>query len=423
MADPSPGTADPAPLDLDAVRAHFPVFDHPEGAVAHLENAGGSHVCRQTLDALTDHLTRRRVQPGYPAGPSAAAAEAMEAARARWATAMGLPTEEVHLGPSASANAHVLARAWARSLGPGDEVVVTDADHETNRGFVSRVAAEAGATVRVWPLGRHGVLAVADLVDLLTPRTRIVHVPHVSNVVGVTHDVATASRLAHDVGARVVVDAVSAAPHAVPDPLRLGADVYLCSLYKVYSVHQGLMTVRRDLLDELDNQSHFFNADVVHKKLNPAGPDHAQVAASAAVLDYVEASAAEHGITGDVRTVAARLSERWRAHEAGLTERILAFLRDRDDVSIVGPDEPGVGGHRVPTIAFVPRDTEPAAVAAALAERGVAVGAGHFYSWRTLDALGIDPTRGVVRASAVHYTSHDDVDRLLGALADVLYGA
>ena len=129
--------------------------------------------------------------------------------------------------------------------------------------------------------------------------TRLLHLPHASNIVGVTNHVHTLVRLVHEAGAWAVVDGVSAVPHGIPDVGHLHADVHLCSLYKVYGVHQGLMTVRRALLDALPNQGHFFDADVVSKRLNPAGPDHPQVACAA-------------------------MSARWQAHEAVVSAPLLA---------------------------------------------------------------------------------------------------
>lgn len=408
------------PLDLDFVRRQFPVFGTDAGRVAMFENAGGSFACAQTIDALHEHYVERKVQPHHPFAASAEAGDAMDRAHARWAEALGVDVDEVHLGPSTSANTYVLAHAFGELLGPEDEVIVTDQDHEANRGAIERAAARAGATVRVWGIDPEtGLLDQRDLEDLLTAQTRLVHLPHASNIVGVLNDVHTLVRLVHEAGAWAVVDGVSAVPHGVPDVGHLHADVYLCSLYKVYSVHQGLMAVRRHLLDVLPNQGHFFNADQVHKRLNPAGPDHPQVAASGAVLDLIEAEAGHHGDVGGLRSACEAMARRWQAHESALAAPLLDWLSSHPGVRLLGPVDGG-HGHRCPTVAFVPERQEPLAVATALAERGVAVGAGHFYAWHTLEALGVDPRRGAVRASMVHYTSSDDVDRLIGALDDVL---
>lgn len=409
------------PLDLDRVRQQFPVFETDAGRWAMFENAGGSYACAQTVDALHDHYVERKVQPHHPGGPSMDAGRSMDRARRRWAEALGVAEDEIHLGPSTSANTYALAHAFGQLLGAGDEVIVTDQDHEANRGAIERAATQAGATVRVWGIDpTTGLLDPAALEDLLSASTRLVHLPHASNIVGVVNDVHTLVRLVHEAGAWAVVDGVSAVPHGIPDVGHLHADVYLASLYKVYGVHQGLMTVRRPLLEALPNQGHFFNADVTSKRLNPAGPDHPQVACSAAVLDMVLEQADHHGEpTGDRRGACAAMAVRWQAHEEAVVAPLLAWLDERAGVRLLGPAD-DAAGHRCPTIAFVPEHHDPLAVATALAERGVAVGAGHFYAWRTLDAMGIDPHRGVVRASLVHYTSADDVERLIDGLEAVL---
>ncbi len=252
-------------------------------------------------------------------------------------------------------------------------------------------------------------------------------VPHASNIVGQENDIARITALAHAVGARVVVDGVSFAPHTIPDVAALDADVYLFSLYKTYSVHQGLMVVRNGLLDELPNQAHFFNAGYPDKRLNPAGPDHAQVAAAGAVLDYVRAFHEHHGgsRTDTLRAACAGASSLWRAHEDGLSARLLDMLSSHHAVRVIGPPSVGsaVGaftGHRCPTIAFVPLAETPSTVARRLVERGVQTSSGNYYAVRVLNGVGVDPDIGVVRLSFVHYTSRADIDRALTALTAVL---
>ncbi len=235
--------------------------------------------------------------------------------------------------------------------------------------------------------------------------------PQVSNIVGVENDVAAAARLAHGVGAPLLVDGVSAAPHGLPDLSALGCDIYLCSLYKVFSVHQGLMVLRGGLARSLPNQGHFFNDGDPHKRLNPAGPDHAQVAASAAVLDYIDAVAAHHDVAfADVRSL-------WQSHETRLLAPVLDQLAASERVRLLGPSSVDAHGHRCPTVAFVPHERSPTEVAAVLRQHRIMAGIGHFYSWRTLDAMGVDPQTGVVRISFVHYTTDDEIAQLQEALA------
>lgn len=408
-------------LDLDVVRSHFPAFASPYNRdQSFFENAGGSFACRETIEALTDHYTNLKVQPYSEFESSARAGALMDRSRERWAEALGVEAREVVFGPSTSMNTYVLAHAFGSVLEPGNEVIVTNQDHEANTGAIRRVAEEVGCTVRELRVDRDtGLLDLDELEAMVNERTGVITVPHASNIVGQENDVARVAEAAHRVGARVVVDGVSYAPHTIPDVGALGADVYLFSLYKTYSVHQGLMVVRAGLMAELPNQGHFFNAEVPDKRLNPAGPDHAQVAAAGAVLDYVEALHVAHGGSpdDDLRSAAARVSALWRDHEDVLTGRLLDALRDREDLRVLGPDRVATGaGSRFPTVAFSPHAIDPAELARRLVAHGVQTNAGHFYAVRVLEGMGIDPDRGVVRLSAVHYTSTDDVDRAVGAL-------
>ena len=302
--DPPP-TADRslAPtLDLAFVRNQFPAFDEPDNVdQSFFENAGGSFACRQTIEALAHFYTATKVQPYAEYTTSAGTGAAMDRSRQRWAEALGVEPREVVFGPSTSMNTYVLAQAFGAVLRPDDVVIVTNQDHEANTGAIRRAAERVGCTIREWRTDpATGLLDVDDFATLLDDRTALVTVPHASNIVGQENDIARITTLAHRAGAHVIVDGVSFAPHCLPDVAALDADVYLFSLYKTYSVHQGLMVVRNGLLDELPNQSHFFNDEVADKRLNPAGPDHAQVAAAGAVLDYIVAVHEHHGgSTGD----------------------------------------------------------------------------------------------------------------------------
>jgi cysteine desulfurase family protein (TIGR01976 family) len=412
-------------LDLDFVRSNFPVFGRPiNDGQSFFENAGGSFACRHTIDAMHEYYTDLKVQPYSEFESSRRAGELMDHSRERWALALGVEPREIVFGPSTTANTYVLSHAFADVLQPGNEVIVTNQDHEANTGAIRRAAERVGCEVKEWQIDPDtGLLDLADYEALLSERTGLVTVPHASNIVGSENDVTRITQLAHGVGARVIVDGVSFAPHSLPDVAAIGADVYLFSLYKTYSVHQGLMVVRAGLMAELPNQSHFFNDSVADKRLNPAGPDHAQVASAGAVLEYVEALHRHHGgsPTDDLRTSVAHASSLWRTHEDSLTPLLLAALDDRDDVRLLGPATlDAVDGHRCPTIAFSPLARDPHDVAHALVERGVQTSSGHYYAARVLDGLGIDPDRGVVRLSFVHYTSPADVERAVSVLSDVL---
>lgn len=406
-------------LDLDYVRAQFPAFGEPSLAgFAHFENAGGSFACGQAIAALQEFYRQTKVQPYYAFEPSATAGARMDSAQRRLAEWLHVDTDDLHLGPSTSQNTYVLAQAFRRYLQPGDEVIVTNQDHEANVGAWARLQ-DAGCVVRTWPVDATGELRIADLADLLGPRTRVVAFTQCSNVVGSIHPVREITDLVHEAGAWAVVDGVSYCPHGLPDIAATGADIYLFSLYKVYGPHLGAMYVRAALAAQLPSQAHFFKGDALPGRFTPAGPDHAQVAAVNGVIDYLEAVAARHGHgQRSVPEQAAAVRHLFREHESELLQPLLDFLATHPRVRLIGATR---ASSRAPTVAFTVAGQSSSALARQLADLHIGVGNGNFYAYRLLQALGIDTAEGVVRASFVHYTSAAEVDRLIAALAQLLH--
>lgn len=406
-------------LDLEFVRAQFPAFSSPVlNSHAFFENAGGSFPCRQVVDRLNRFYTDRKVQPYAPYPGAEAGGAEMDEARTRLAEMMGVARTEVSFGPSTSANTYVLAQAvrqWLR--GTDGALVVTNQDHEANSGVWRRLADE-GIEVREWQLDpATGSLALAGLQALLADgKVRLVCFPHCSNVVAEINDVAEIAALARSKGARTVVDGVSYAPHGFPDVAALGCDVYLFSAYKTYGPHQGIMVIREDWGMELPAQCHFFNAGSLYKRFTPAGPDHAQIAACAGMADYIDAVAARHGIGGDGAARNRGVHDLMRAQEVAVIAPLLDYLAARNDLRLIGPRD---AARRAPTVAVqLDRAAEPVSVA--LGQRGIACWAGDFYAVRPLTAMGVDLEQGVLRMSSVHYTSAEDVARLIAALDEVL---
>lgn len=406
-------------LDLGFVRRQFPAFSAPELADrAFFENAGGSYACGQVIDRLTRFYRTRKVQPYAPYAAAEAGGAEMDEARARLAAMMGVGTQELSFGPSTTANTYVLAQAVRRWLKPGEAIVVTDQDHEANSGPWRRLA-EDGVAVREWKIDpATGHLDPARLAPLLADgRVRLVCFPHCSNVIAEINPVAEIVALAHAAGAATCVDGVSYAPHGIPDVGALGTDIYLFSAYKTYGPHQGIMAIREDLGMRLPNQGHWFNGEVLYKRFTPAGPDHAQVAASAGIADYFDALHAHHfDADPDPRRRGARIHDLMRAHEVAICQPLLDYLSNRNDLRLIGP---GDARRRAPTVAVdLGRPAEP--VAASLCAEGINCWAGDFYAVRPLAAMGVDPANGVLRLSMVHYTNGADVTRLIEALDRLL---
>ncbi len=406
-------------LDLDFVRAQFPAFREPslEG-FAHFENAGGSYACGQTIDRLNRYYRQTKVQPYYAFEPSAKAGEQMDAAKQRMAAWLNIATDEMHFGPSTSQNTYVLAQALRKFLKPGDEVIVTNQDHEANVGAWSRLADE-GMVVREWKVDpKTADLNRKELEALLGPRTKLVAFTHCSNAVGSINPVREFTDLIHQAGAWAFVDGVAFCPHGMPDIRALGADAYFFSLYKVYGPHLGAMFLRREVNAALPNQGHFFNAEKPGARFTPAGPDHAQIAAVNGVMDYMDTVADRHGLKGKpVQARAAAVRELFRSHESELLQPLLDFLAKHPKLRLIGRLR---APERAPTVSFTVDGTSSAEIASQLAAAKLGVGVGHFYAYRVLKALGIDTDDGAVRVSFVHYTSKEEVKRLIGVLGRLL---
>lgn len=405
-------------LDIDFVRAQFPAFDVPHlQDQAFFENAGGSYACRFVIDRLHRFYTERKVQPYAPYAASEAGGAEMDEARVRLSAMLGVDEDELSFGPSTTQNAYVLAQAFAAWMQPGEAIVVTNQDHEANSGPWRRLK-ERGIEIREWQVDpATGHLNPEDLEPLLDDKVRLVCFPHCSNVVGEINPVIEITAIAHAAGAFVCVDGVSYAPHGFPNVGQLGPDIYLFSAYKTYGPHQGIMVVKRVLAEMLPNQGHHFNGDSLPKKFTPAGPDHAQVAACAGMADYVDALF-DHHVGGDAAPAdrAAAVHDLMRAREIAALSPVLAAVRGRNAVRLLGPAEATC---RAPTVALaLNRSGED--VAKILAGRGIMAGGGDFYAGRALSAMGVDEKLGVLRLSFTHYTSDEDITRLLTALDDVL---
>lgn len=410
-------------LDLDFVRDQFPAFGHPEtGRWAHLENAGGSYVPRQVIDRVTDLFSFHKTQPGWDFAPSRRTAEAIDQSREAMAATFNADPDEIHFGPSTTQNTYVLARSLRHGWNDGDEIVVTNQDHEANIGSW-RALAQTGIVVREWQVDpATGMLDIADLLPLVNGRTRLVAVTHASNVAATINPVGEVADLVHGFGGIVVVDGVSYAPHALVDVRDLDCDVYLYSAYKTFGPHLGMMYTRRSLLESLHHEGHYFNESKLSTRLTPAGPDHVEIGAAGGIVDYYEALHRHHYGDGGAPDQVGRIREvfsLFAAHEQKLMTPLIDFLKGRDGVSIVG-SESSDHSVRAPTIAFHSNRVSSADIYGALIAAGVSCGHGHFYAHRLVKTLGLDPDDGVVRLSMVHYNTPAETARAQSALQPVL---
>lgn len=406
-------------LDLEFVRAQFPGLQQRE---VFFDNAGGSITLGRVADRVRDYLLHTAVQLGATYGISAAAAERYREARGRIAEFVGAArSEEIVFGPSSTILLKFLAEALAEQVGPGDEIVVTRADHESNIGCWIELARRRGAEVRFWELNdRSNELELDDLAPLLNGNTRLVAMTHVSNIFGTIHPIAEIATLVHERGAQICIDGVAYAPHRPLELTASGVDYYVCSLYKVYGPHHAVLYGRHDRLLELSNINHeFFTRDQVPGKLEPGNANYELSYGAAGIVDYFEDLGGR--LDPDATPAIARRAA-WDAiarHEENLAERLLAFLRGRGDVTIHGRDS-GSRHQRVPTISFSHTARRSAEIVRAMDQHGIGIRYGHFYAARLIDALGLPAGDGVVRASMVHYNTTEEVDRLVHHLEEIL---
>ena len=407
-------------MDHSFIRSQFPAFSEPSlQGFLHFENAGGSYACGQVIDSLEKYYRETKVQPYYGFEPSHGAGLQMDQARERMAKWLNVATDEVHFGPSTSQNTYVIAQALRQHLEPGDEIIVTNQDHEANVGVWRKLEAE-GMVIREWQVDQETAeLNPAELDNLLNDRTRVVAFTHCSNIVGSVHPVREWTDRIHAAGAIAIVDGVSYAGHGLPDVDELGADIYLFSLYKVYGPHLGVMVMRKSINEQLPNQGHFFNVDYPTSRFTPAGPDHAQIASVNGLIDYFEAVYSHH--FGDEEVLTTRKTARVRAlfqhTERRNLKPLLAFLSHHRAVHLIGK---ATTKHRAPTVSFTVDGRDPAEVAAALAAQKIGIGNGNCYAYRLMEALDIPPEKGVVRLSFVHYTKKEEISRLVEALDGIL---
>jgi len=402
-------------LDLQFVRAQFPAFSEPslEGW-AFFENAGGSYPCIQFINRLNDFYMKNKVQVNYPYPASTLAGELVEASYKRMADYLNVEAVEIHFGPSTTQNIYVLANAMRPMWKDGDEIIVSCQDHEANAGVWRKLAGK-GIKIVEWHVNSEtGLLVLDELEALFSERTKMVAFPHCSNIIGHINPVKEISQIAHKHGARSVVDGVGYAPHGFPDLKDISADIYLFSLYKTYGPHLGVMYINNELIGKMENQSHFFKEGMTRSMLTPAGPDHAQIAAASGVLDYFDA-VYEHHFEEKVAPAQKNrtLNKLFKAHEKALLERLLDFLKSRDDVQIIGPDNAEV---RAPILAIIPKNKNLRKVYASLTEHKLMLGMGHFYAVRPLIDMDIPREPGVLRISFLHYTSMEEINQLIEAL-------
>jgi cysteine desulfurase family protein (TIGR01976 family) len=407
-------------LDLDYVRSQFPGLNR---GWTFFDNAGGSQILKGALERINTFLIEKNVQIGGSYEVSQAAAAALYEART---AAMHLVNasrpEEIVFGNSTTALMQNLARALHSQLTAGDEIVITVADHESNIGPWDRLQ-ERGVIIRIWPLNRETMtLDLADLAPLMSERTKLVCVTHCSNLLGSINPIRQIADFVHARGAKICVDAVAYAPHRTVDVQAFDVDYYVFSLYKTYGPHYALMYGKYDLLLALDPLYHYFYGyDKVPAKLEPGNPNYELAYSTCGIVDYLVSLGEQAGETGSVRQKIEAAYRAITAQEDALTERLLTYLRSRNDCMIVGQSL-NRDSQRVPTISFRFDGRDAADLCKAMDAEKIAMRFGDFHSRRLAEYLGLTDHGGMLRVSMVHYNTIEEVDRFTAALDRILAG-
>lgn len=398
--------------DLTSIRAQFPALGGP---TIYLENAGGSQMPKCVADAMHRYMTETYVQLGAPYDISRRSSRVIEDAHL-WINRFmgGEQSGEVALGPSCTQLVTMLSDCYARRLAPKDEIILCETAHEANFGPWLHLE-RLGCRIRTWRVEpTSGAASLSDLESLLNDSTRLVCFPHVSNLLGEVVDVAAITAMAHQVGARVVVDGVAYAPHRLMDVALWNVDWYVYSTYKVFGPHMAALYGRHDAWAELEGPNHFFLPGGNPYKFELGGPNHEGCAGLLALSDYLRflAEAPGEGLTdrGTIERAMTRVAEL----EAPLQERIIKGLLAVPGVRIIGPNS--FGSERVATVSFMHDRWSPSEICAATDAAHIGIRYGHMYAYRLCQAMGIGTDEGVVRVSAVHYNTLEEVDQLVSVL-------
>lgn len=405
-------------LDLDAIRARFPSLGRTAShgrPYVWADAPGGSQTPDSVIEAIAGRLRAGSSNTHGAFATSAEIDELIGDAHVAGADFLGADPDEVIFGQNATSLLLHLSRSFSRTLAPGDEVVVTRLDHDANVRPWVLAARDAGAHVRWVDVREDDVTLDLDSLDAaLSERTKLVAVTLASNAVGTMPPVAEVIARAKAVGALVALDGVHFAQHHLPDLHGSGADLVATSPYKFFGPHQGMLGVRRDLLEAWTPYKLRPAPDANPDRWETGTQNHEAMAGTIAAIDYLA------GLTETAGTRRERLAAGFaaiNAHEQALAARFLEGLSRIPAVKLIGIGDPSRMDERTPTFAIRLGDQHPLDTARALGERGIFVWDGHYYAIEVFDRLGLLDSGGAVRIGFCHYSTHDEVDRVLEALA------
>jgi len=411
-----------AALDLGWVRSQFPslvqtVNGHP---ATFLDGPGGTQVPERVIDAISDYLKRDNANTGGAYATSRHTDALIAGARSAMADFLGCDPDEIVFGPNMTSLTFALSRSIGRELGPGDEIVLTHLDHDAN---VSpwRALEERGVTIRMAEIHEDDcTLDMDDVARKITERTKLVAVGYASNAVGTINDVAEIVRLAHERGAMAYVDAVHYAPHGPIDVRALDCDFLVCSTYKFFGPHMGVLHGKREHLKRLDPFKVRANSNTIPNRWEWGTLNHECIAGITACVDYLADLGRQVKASASTRRAAVLAAyDAIGKHERGLMESLICGLLAIPGLKLYGISDPKRFDRRCPTIAVRIKGHTPLELASQLGERGFFTWDGNYYALNLTERLDVEKDGGFLRIGLAHYNTAEEVERLLAALRDI----
>jgi len=407
-------SAPPAGLaPVETIRSHFPALErrHDGQPVAYFDGPGGTQVPRQVVEAMTDYLFHHNANTHWNYPTSAETDAALQQAREALADFFNASAREVAFGNNMTTLTFHVSRALGRGWGPNDEVVVTQLDHQANVAPWRALGKERGVTIRTVSFKTDtGELAWDELEQAVTEHTRLVAIGAASNALGTISRVRDAARLAHAHGALCFVDAVHYAAHQVIDVQAMECDFLVCSPYKFYGPHAGVLYGRAEVMEALDVPKLDPAPNNIPDRMETGTQNHEGIVGSGAAVEFL--ASLSPGMTRRGRLVST-LTE-LHARGDALVRRLWHGLSALRGVRCYGPPP---GQPRTPTISFVVEGVASSEVARTLAQRGVFVSNGNFYASMVVEALG-HTREGLVRAGCAAYTTEDEIERLIDGVKE-----
>ncbi len=392
-------------LDVEAIRSEFPAL---AGDQIFLDGPAGTQVPNRVIAAVTSALAGSMSNVGGDFPSSQRTGQIVAAARRAGADLVGGKPNEIVFGPNMTTLTFALSRALAEGWTEGDRIVLSGLDHDANVIPWVRAAAAKGVEVVFADVRADATLDLDHLESLIDGRTRLVAATACSNAFGTLVDVDLLTRAAHKVDALVFIDAVHLAPHRGIDVDHLGCDFLVCSSYKFFGPHLGMLWAREALLAELPAFKVRPAPDIGPGRWETGTPTFELLAGFEAAVDYL----ASIGWGGDRRGALENAFAEIREQEMSIGNRFLSGLPDR--VRVVGPN---TMGERVPTFAVEVDGMDAPEVSRSLGQRGIATWAGHFYAVEPMRRLGYAESGGLTRIGFLHINTADEVDSVLEALA------